>query len=550
MKLTKLKTKKEKLEYRQNVFGGLSMVIKNKVQHVLKKTLSFVLILSVALSSTSILSPQTANAISPGELRQDETYKENCEDVINLTTGVSEDSEKTTDYTADRTSTRRTHCSQAYYATVTMREANNLFWLYTSISVICALGCSLGWFPWGQWAVGSCTVASLGGIAGEIISGVRLSNEAKGIEASYENDIAMKLSSAMGPLMGIISASASGGVTKAFTFSSDAMTKAGNEATSKASDGAYKTTEAAQKAAEGGSEAGKKAAEQGDKAATKEASSGAIASCLQMAGAIVQTVLKKVEADTSKETFYEEIETAGKSIGDSNLDVTSSIDTGTDASAESSETDKSSSSSGSSGSEDDDDETETTMAELEQSAAKYDPSLVPFLESDQFNDAVQKTLGTDLPSLASQPIPAGGAGDILSDLAASTENGTINPDEMRAAYDHLSESLADGSGSSYASSGGVSRGTAGGADPMAGVSDLMSNIMGQFNPNGKKKEKSGTDTLTFGKRMQGRTANQIADDRSIGIFKRISYRYHHNRKKVLRRAWGTQYNRSISGNAP
>jgi hypothetical protein len=161
-----------------------------------------------------------------------------------------------------------------------------------------------------------------------------------------------------------------------------------------------------------------------------------------------------------------------------------------------------------------------TSGVMIQCAMASDASIPSFVGSQQFQNELVKNSGGDLASLAGKS-----AGAAIMTAAG----GALSPDQLKtlaSAVKGMEQSFASQVASAQYSSGG-SGGTAGagdGGDP--NMTKMMSTLMGQFMPKNADgtEQKSGMAMVIFAN--QKRSPASVAEDKTLNLFDRISYRYY------------------------
>jgi hypothetical protein len=137
----------------------------------------------------------------------------------------------------------------------------------------------------------------------------------------------------------------------------------------------------------------------------------------------------------------------------------------------------------------------------------------------------------DLVQAGRNPDAITGAGDPKGALMAAM-GGSFTPSgltTLASTLDDMQQKIGayDGISGAYASGGGGGEGGEGGGDGGdAQMAAMMAQMMDAMNPNAKKGEKpTGVAAVVFAAQVQKRSPSAIAEDHTLSIFDRITYRY-------------------------
>jgi hypothetical protein len=158
-------------------------------------------------------------------------------------------------------------------------------------------------------------------------------------------------------------------------------------------------------------------------------------------------------------------------------------------------------------------------------ASASDATLPGFVKDPGFSSALQKATGMSPDDFASRA-GSDGLGGTLGSTLAGLGGGTTAAAEKAAALVAALEARAhDDIGGAYAGGGhggGGAGGGGGGED--GGLDKMMAGIMAQFGGKKDDESKKGVGMLAFGDKAKRYPAN-VADDRRVSIFERVSNRY-------------------------
>ncbi len=159
-----------------------------------------------------------------------------------------------------------------------------------------------------------------------------------------------------------------------------------------------------------------------------------------------------------------------------------------------------------------------------QCAAAMDSNLPRAILDPRFGDMAKKATGMSLETLMN------GQGGAAEKSAAAVMSATGNADlasamarTMKQTEDEVAAMSGSDISSSYGGGGGGSRGGGGGGGD--GMNDMLANMMAQFMPGAKggADRLIGVAALVFA--HKSRAPGSIAEDKTISIFDRVSYRY-------------------------
>ena len=159
-----------------------------------------------------------------------------------------------------------------------------------------------------------------------------------------------------------------------------------------------------------------------------------------------------------------------------------------------------------------------------QCAVASDRTLPSFVKDPRFPKEFQKNTGQSLSNfLAKNDRPSsmlsGAMGNGLSATQAAKLASGLSDLERGVG-------VVEPSNSAYSGGGGAASGGGGEEDPMAGIQDMMAGLMDQMNPNKKAEDKkTGVSAVVFANR--NRSPASVAEDRTLSIFARVSYRYYY-----------------------
>lgn len=178
-------------------------------------------------------------------------------------------------------------------------------------------------------------------------------------------------------------------------------------------------------------------------------------------------------------------------------------------------------------------------------AFQKDGSLPRFAGDPKAKDLFKKLTGTDIGTFAKNAAANGLDGAQFAAAMLSPGNAT-NAAAFAADLNNQAKQimLAQGeAGATYAGGGGASdSGSKKGTDMGA----LMQGVLGQLMGGDKGKERSPAAVNEIAFRLN-RDPEQVAQDRSVSIFLRVSLRYLQNQPNVAQLPWASPYNRATAG---
>ena len=156
-------------------------------------------------------------------------------------------------------------------------------------------------------------------------------------------------------------------------------------------------------------------------------------------------------------------------------------------------------------------------------ALALDSNIPPGVRDASFRSQLQNRLGQDLSGLTSMAA-SNPTNEVLSQAMSAGQSPKTSA-ALAGLVSDLGGRMALNSGvGSYAGGGGGRRGGGGAPDHMAGIAGLMDKLLG--GKGGAKEADTHAGVLKVAAAMKARGPAAVSDDRSLGIFDRVSYRYY------------------------